>query len=317
MAWSDTHSQVHMVPADVRYLQAPHVGTWWQPKHQEPRKDSNTLSTQGTVVAANHQSPPADDTPSKQPSPPLLACGGKAFRWQRALAEIVPTAAVFIISLVVDDLVPPHERPLSEYAHELGTISHPKKQETVEVTLLIFLSWGIPAITGILFSLARRDPLLLYSTGLGLFEDFTLTHVITSFGKKVAGSLRPNFMELCQWDGVKCNANRDDAMSARQSFPSGHASHAAGGLVFMSLLIATHVPMMIPKAPQTAVRIVAVLPFLMAFWIAISRTRDNYHRFEDIIAGIAIGAGVAGLIFKCHFRRSGEQVMPLSATMLV
>ena len=43
---------------------------------------------------------------------------------------------------------------------------------------------------------------------LALLENYVLTHVITTFGKKAAGSLRPNFLALCGWDGTKCAGNK-------------------------------------------------------------------------------------------------------------
>ena len=47
---------------------------------------------------------------------------------------------------------------------------------------------------------------------LCLFEVFVFQHILTVFCKKVAGSLRPNFIALCQWDGSKCNSSFRDAM---------------------------------------------------------------------------------------------------------
>ncbi len=58
---------------------------------------------------------------------------------------------------------------------------------------------------------------------LALTEIGAFTLVLTVFTKKIAGRLRPNFTDMCGWNGYECMNSVHRAMSARQSFPSRHA----------------------------------------------------------------------------------------------
>lgn len=194
----------------------------------------------------------------------------------------------------------PFQRNVSEYA-DGPTISHPRLPQTVSAAQLYVYAFIFPIVFIALVCAVRRNWELLHLSLLGLFEAIAITWLITTVAKKMAGSLRPNFYSLCGWNGTACTGPDIAITSAHQSFPSGHASGAGAGLTYLSLFLCHVAKTVSAKSPfdeaiSASVRLVAVLPVLFALWIAITRTIDYYHRFEDITAGLALGVGVA---FAC------------------
>lgn len=86
----------------------------------------------------------------------------------------------------------------------------------------------------------------------------------------------------------------------RLSFPSGHSSISFTSMVPLSLFLA--VELLEPWKHRCVARLaVSCLPLLLAFTIAISRTRDQRHHFSDILAGSVIGAACALVAFLLNF----------------
>jgi len=79
------------------------------------------------------------------------------------------------------------------------------------------------------------------------------------------------------------------------------------GLFFLALFNHMQIPIILPRLPKTYMRVLVISPILCAYWIAISRTRDYYHRFEDIVAGMAIGVLAAVYTFFAQFSRKCER----------
>ena len=212
----------------------------------------------------------------------------------------VPSVIVIVSSFVADATFVPFQRDISEYS-DGPAISHPRLPQTVSANQLYFYAWILPAMCIALSCSFRRDWELLRVALLGFFEAAAIKLLITTFAKKCAGSLRPNFYSLCGWNGTACIGPDDAIISARQSFPSGHASSAGAGLTYLALFLCHLARSMKFKASYleaiaASVRITALLPVIFAVWISITRTIDYYHRFEDITAGLGLGVGAA---FAC------------------
>mmetsp|Transcript_45464 Transcript_45464/g.113981 ORF Transcript_45464/g.113981 Transcript_45464/m.113981 type:complete len:274 (-) Transcript_45464:60-881(-) len=242
--------------------------------------------------------PPCDSVPHLGPR---SATGGRDFSLLRAAAELCPLLLIFTTSLLVDNFVSPYVRPVSDYDNG-PSILFEKREQTVPSVAMLGLGYGLPIMFFLIVSALRFDAMLLYRALLGLFECYTITHALTTFGKKMSGSLRPNFLSLCEWNGTECTSDWEYEQSGRQSFPSGHASESMGGLCFLALFNNLYMPLLLPMIPKTFIRIPLVIsPILIAYWIAISRTRDYYHRFEDIVAGMGIGVFAAVYTFFSQF----------------
>lgn len=224
----------------------------------------------------------------------MLHPGSSQVSWKArvgaAVADAAPSLVLFTIAML-GRLVDPYVRPVSDYANG-PPISLSNDEELVSTGLAILYSYVLPMVLILLLCLASKTDWI--EALLGLFEVVAFNEFFTTFTKKIAGSLRPSFLAMCQWNGEGCDASNSKAMSSRQSFPSGHASNAFAGLTY--LVLVTHLLLSLLRdkhakwCPPSTVRALSSLPLLLAGWIAVSRTRDYHHRFEDIAAGAAIGA---------------------------
>lgn len=119
----------------------------------------------------------------------------------------------------------------------------------------------------------------------GLMLSVTLAFFITQGVKNLIGRPRPNFLEKCQpdfggviehligkhrvpglegsqlWDGGGlvnsgvCQAEKEEVDAAYRSFPSGHASFAWAGMVYLSLYLCAKFGVGIPRVPLGGIRI--------------------------------------------------------------
>jgi diacylglycerol diphosphate phosphatase/phosphatidate phosphatase len=214
-----------------------------------------------------------------------------------SLSAFIPSVMVTLLTIISDGMITPYMRNVSEYV-DGPSITHPLLPQTVSLFQLYVYSIVRPAVTiTVLCAIFRKWDLLRISL-LGFCEATAISVFITTAAKKMAGSLRPNFYALCGWNGTACTGPQIEVMSAYQSFPSGHASGAGAGLTYLALflchLAAAHpIQTRFHDACLQLMRLGALLPVLFAVWIAITRTIDYFHRFEDITAGLALGVGAA------------------------
>ncbi|CAF3145574.1 unnamed protein product [Rotaria socialis] len=153
-----------------------------------------------------------------------------------------------------------------------------------------------------------------------------VTAFLTNIGKVTVGRLRPHFIPSCfqkySYNDFCVNPNdwivnyvclgesssivkqKDGAYDIRQSFPSGHASAAFCGLIFLALYIHKVWKYrnfgLFPYVMET-------LCFALAAYIGITRITDNRHHPTDVLGGAILGTFVAIIAFRYmvgSFKRS-------------
>lgn len=198
--------------------------------------------------------------------------------------------------------------------------------------LVIFVVVLAPAAVAAAVLLVRRNgasdaAFLSLTTALwGVYEATFFTLGATVLIKAFAGRPRPNALAACNYAGyadalrtgnftayeaatdplavgdpAKC-LDQDAVTDAFASFPSGHASVSMAPMAFLALFLL--------RAPATAstlrllpgVRVVAVaVPLAAAVLIGTTRTRDNFHHYADILAGMVLGVGGAVAVFTSWY----------------
>ncbi len=128
------------------------------------------------------------------------------------------------------------------------------------------LSVGIPVAIGVVLAVLRRFAALL---AFAVTE--ILTPLLDSLIKQIVDRPRPPGAAL---------------LESSSSFPSGHAAYATGIVVSLVLIA--------PRRHRPAWIAIATL---VAAGMAWSRTYLHVHWLSDVIAGTALGAGVALAVF--------------------
>lgn len=236
------------------------------------------------------------------------------------------------------------------------TINQKKLKEQVPMWLLISIGTGIPILTNLFINYLlpkckvvttipndTRDFLLSMAQSVGLSQ------LITQFLKNMTGRFRPCFYDMCKWNKTIVWNGLDNLCAdlkwekeARKSFPSGHASFAWATLFLLTLYLLGRSRLNSDNRHEGLTRggrktfkmFVCFLPTLLAAWIAVTRSMDNWHHYSDILAGSIIGGFAAcfgyfynyGSIFssigaglpqeQVHFNRKKKEHDFLEASML-
>lgn len=222
--------------------------------------------------------------------------------------------AYFVISPNVMEIPLERKNPTVSYTYKDSSVSTPCLFViSVLVPLAMFFLVHAPHLVEIYklgcsshsetaCDLRRKTFHDLHNAVFGLFESLAIMSFVMMFFKLFAGRDRPNHYALI---------DRGDVSESRESFPSGHSSFTFTGLTFLTLWLLGRFHALGPTRPKGGRAWLVFLCFVPAFsaaYVAITRTRDNWHNFSDILCGAVIGVICAvvtyftlypGLTSKC------------------
>ncbi|CAG8613526.1 6473_t:CDS:2 [Paraglomus occultum] len=214
-------------------------------------------------------------------------------------------AALFMVTfLVTNALLTPFNR---RFSLEDKSIQYPfAEHERVPLWLCFALAVILPAaVISVIAVFFRRSLHDLHHGLLGLCLTITLTIMVTEAIKTAVGRPRPDFIDRCQpvagsqddpvfglSNSTICTQTDKYIMNdGYKSMPSGHSSTSFAGLGYLSLYLAGKLHVFDRKG-HTYKSLVITLPLIGAALIAISRTEDYRHHWQDITVG-----GIIGLVF--------------------
>jgi len=241
---------------------------------------------------------------------------------RRYLFEYFVLVVLFAISIILYMINGHHQKVIMID----GDVRNPELNHPYLANTVSILGLGIAVLVSYLLLLFYRalDPEkrrfginamlreMLWSLGLAVF--------ITCCAKKYVGRPRPNFYEMCKFDGTGCTEQEIDAFS---SFPSGHSSIAMAAFGLFCIHFVENVLLQLrgQKVPWERLDssqygwlwnlflrltttigppaiIVALLPGVFALFVICSRIHDFWHFVGDALAGALIGLGCALLSFS-------------------
>ncbi|KAG5481652.1 hypothetical protein CUR178_07005 [Leishmania enriettii] len=126
--------------------------------------------------------------------------------------------------------------------------------------------------------------------------------LIVSGVKMYAGRLRPDFLSRLRNEGFTptsvgvdfCTVPKD----GRVSFPSGHSSSSFAAVVPFCFYLLHSLHAFRLSGVSLWRIMLGLLPLILPITVAVSRTRDNRHFFDDVVTGSAIGIISALLAVK-------------------
>nr|ODN89983.1 PAP2 domain-containing protein [Cryptococcus depauperatus CBS 7841] len=189
------------------------------------------------------------------------------------------------------------------------------EHERVPPGLLAFVSVGVPLIVLVpLGALVARNAWDMHNSILGLFMSCLMTGVITQVIKMSVGRPRPDLIARCLpvkgaadhpvfgLSTVAICTNPDQFLlkDGFKSFPSGHSSLSFAGLGFLSLYLAGKMHLWDIRGHRTRAW-AALVPLLGGAMVAISRTRDNRHHWQDIVIGSLLGVFISWVSYRTYY----------------
>lgn len=191
---------------------------------------------------------------------------------------------------------------------EIWLYNNPVTKSYVPSPILWSICIGFPAICFTLFFIfdptSRKECKLAIS---GLTLAFSLNAFLTAYIKILVGRPRPDFIERCfplekGTDFTQCIGPIDHVYDGRKSFPSGHSSFSFVVMVFMSMFSARRLKIWTTERLRGLKFILCILPLLLATTIAISRTCDYHHHYQDVIVGSGMGSLIAYAVFQLYLK---------------
>eukprot|EP01023_Acetabularia_acetabulum_P040923 TRINITY_DN3975_c0_g1_i10.p1 TRINITY_DN3975_c0_g1~~TRINITY_DN3975_c0_g1_i10.p1 ORF type:complete len:268 (-),score=47.62 TRINITY_DN3975_c0_g1_i10:1879-2682(-) len=200
---------------------------------------------------------------------------------------------------------------------EADTYMYPYHQhETVPSWALPIIALGPALLIFVLFKIINKitcDD--LQRSIIGLLGSFLITVIITNVYKNFAGRPRPHFFDRCfpDADGVYNFSGGEpdcEVKDAWRSFPSGHSSETMSGLMFLSLFLFNWMDVQ----GRLWEAVIVITPLFCGGVVAISRVKDYYHHWQDVVAGYLLGSFCAILVYYYFFPVSQQLFVKTKST---
>nr|XP_053633149.1 LOW QUALITY PROTEIN: phospholipid phosphatase 5-like [Cherax quadricarinatus] len=236
-------------------------------------------------------------------------------RWIEAQAtfwlEILTRAFLSVIFIELEQ-TSPFVRKI--HIDELWLYKNPPTASYVPTTVLWPLVFIVPTSVMFLYFLVKRDRTELCQGLLALSLALGLNGVITNIIKLIVGRPRPDFFYRCFPEGREdlddvtdiasaCTGEAVAIQEGRKGFSGGHSSFSFCSLGFLSLWIFGKLSVFSRKRGQGWRLVVGMAPLILAMMVALSRTSDYHHHWQDVVVGSLLGLFISYLCYRQYYPR--------------
>ncbi|KAF9009401.1 phosphatidic acid phosphatase type 2/haloperoxidase [Cyathus striatus] len=236
-------------------------------------------------------------------------------RRKRLLFSYAPDWAITIVLAAIFFSLDSVEGYRRVFSVQDTSLRHPYAiHERIPNVALYFICFVAPVlIQPVINFLTIRSWWDLHNSTLGLILGLAITGAITQFVKITVGRPRPDIIDRCQPPASTVDpefglsnwtiCTQTDSGILRdgfRSFPSGHSSMSFAGLGFLAYYLAGKLHLFDNRG-HAGKAWISVSPFFAAALVAISRTMDYRHHWQDVLVGSILGTLVSYFAYRQYY----------------
>ncbi|GIY18086.1 phospholipid phosphatase 5 [Caerostris extrusa] len=212
---------------------------------------------------------------------------------------------ILLVLFMLSEYGEPFHRKI--HPDELWLYKNPRTDSYVPTRILWIFICIVPFFIIFLSNLLNKCKADGIQAFLALTLSFGINGVITNAVKLIVGRPRPDFFYRCFPDGkgdikFPCTGKKEDIIEGMKSFPSGHSSFAFVSMTFCALYLCGKLQVFNQKGRGQSWRLLLGLsPIILSILVALSRTCDYHHHWQDVLVGSMLGIAIAYLSYFQYY----------------